>query len=113
MRYLSANHAPKIPNNANCAIFLSKNFYCFNLLGLQIFFGFTFKYKIIHFQSKNLTEKVVLPPNKSKQSAFFLFQAVIGYISSNHGTCYVKNESTGPNSQQHRPPGCLVDLRYL
>ena len=72
---------------------LSTNFYCFNLISLQIFFGFTLnsEYKFIHFQSENTEEKVVLPPNKSKRSAFFSFPAVIGYISSNHGTCYVKN----------------------
>ena len=33
---------------------------------------------------------------KLKQGAFFLFQAVIGYISSNHGTCYIKK-------LEHRP----------
>jgi len=35
--------------------------------------------------------KVVLPANKSKQDAFFPFQAAIGYISSNHGVCYINN----------------------
>ena len=34
-------------------------------------------------------EKVIVPPNKSKEHAFFS-QAVIGDISSNHGAYYVK-----------------------
>ena len=68
MCFSSANYAlffgklcPKNPelcaNYENCTIFLSKNFY--------------FKYKIIHFQTANMGKKVLLPPNKSKQGAFF------------------------------------------
>ena len=43
----------------------------FNLLNLQIFFGFTFKTKLSIFKAKTRGKKVVLPPIKSKQEAFF------------------------------------------
>ena len=31
-------------------------------------------------------------------------QAVIGYVFSNHGVCYIKDCSTGPNAQQYKTP---------
>ena len=51
-----------------------QNFLMFQFIKLAkiLFFGFTFKlYKIIHFQSQNMGEKVVLPPNKLKHFLFF------------------------------------------
>ena len=57
---------------------------------------------MIYFHSKNIGQKIALLPNKSKERAFFLFQAMIGYISFNHSTCCSRNHSTGPNSQKHR-----------
>ena len=61
----------------------------FQFIKLAKLVWFYFYYKIVHFQHEKMGKKVVLPPNKSKQGAF-LFQAVIGYISSNHGSCYIK-----------------------
>ena len=103
MRFFPANYAlffgelcaqnPELcANYANCAIFLSE--------------------KLIHFQSensKNAKKKGFLPPNPSGR--FFLFLAVIGFFSSNHGACYIKSRAHAPNGQQHRTPGmpCLVE----
>ena len=88
MHYFLANYVPKIPDYAN----FKQKFLLFQFHKLANPLWFYSEYKFIHFQSENTEEKVVLPPNKSKRSAFFFFfQAVIGYISSNHGTCYVKN----------------------
>ena len=47
-------------------IFLSQNFWCFNLVSLQIFFGFTFNKKLSIFKVKT-GKKVALPPSESKQ----------------------------------------------
>ena len=46
--------------------------------------------------------------------AFFLFQAVIGFFSSNRGAIYIKTRAHLPNGQHHRMPGmpCLVE-RFL
>ena len=69
MRYFLANYAPKIPDYAN----FKQRFLLFQLIKLANLLWFYSKYKFIHFQSENTGEKVVLPPNKSKQSAFFFF----------------------------------------
>ena len=54
----------------NCTIILNKNFWCFNLLSLQIIFWY-FSFKII--QSKKKGKEGVLLWNKSKQDAIFFF----------------------------------------
>ena len=63
----------------------------------------------INENSKNAKKIGFLPPNPSGR--FFLFLAVIGFFSSNHGACYIKSRAHAPNGQQHRTPGmpCLVE----
>ena len=47
--------------------------------------------------------------NKSEKGAFFLFQAVFGYISSNHNTCYMKELV----HRSQRPVAQKIDLQML
>ena len=48
------------------------------------------------------------------EGRFFLFQAVIGYISSNHGVCHIKKtRAQVPTVSSIERLECLVDLRYL
>ena len=77
------------------------------------FFGFTRNLSI--FKAKTAkTRKRKLFCRQIQTGAFFLFQAVIGFFSSNHGACYIKTRAHAPNGQQHRTPGmpCLVE-RFL
>ena len=66
-----------------------EKFLMFQFIKLANLRRFHFWYKSFHFQSENTGKKVVLSPNKSKKGTFLL-QSVIGYISSNHGTCHIK-----------------------
>ena len=99
MRYFLANCAPKIPNYANCAIFLKRNL-CFNLLSLQSFFGFTF-----------IQNYPVFCRQIHRSRALFSFPSCDWlYLFSNHGACYIKtknkkDQSTVPNGQQHSYSG--------
>ena len=55
---LCAKNPKKCMNYVNCTIFLCKNFSCFNLSSLQIFFGFTFNKKLSIFKVKTLERKL-------------------------------------------------------
>ena len=69
MFFFPANYVPKIPDYANFKHKLL--LFQFNKLANPLWFYS--EYKFIHFQSENTEEKVVLPPSKSKRSAFFFF----------------------------------------
>ena len=69
---------------ANCLMLFKQKFLIFQFINLASSFN-TFPTKLSKAKKKKGKEGVLLQ-NKSKQGAFFLFQAVIGYISFNHGT---------------------------
>ena len=54
------------------------------------FFGFTLNTNLSIFKAKTLEESC-FTAKLIEDGRFFLFQDVIGYISSNHGACYIKN----------------------
>ena len=85
MRYFLANYAPKIPDYAN----FKHKFLLFQFNKLANLLWFYSEYKFIHFQSENTEEKVVLPPNKSKRSAFFFFPSCdrLYFFQSWHVLC--------------------------
>ena len=93
MRYFLANCAPKIPNYANCAIFPKRNL-CFNLLSLQIFFGFTF-----------IQNYPVFCRQIHRSRALFSFPSCDWlYLFSNHGACYIKTKNKKkPEHSSQRP----------
>ena len=81
-----------------------------------IFVGFTFNTNLSIFKAKTRERKLFYHEqiNRSTQALFFLFQAVIGYISSNHGMCYIKKTRAQASSASAvERLECLVDLRYL
>lgn len=85
MDYFLANSAPKIPNYVNCVL-LSIHSACKSSLVLNLIQNYPF--------SKLKQKKEGhFAPNKSKEGNFF-----------NHDACYIKNQNTGPNGQQHRTP---------
>ena len=56
-----------------------------------IFFGFTFKTNLSILKATTREKKLFCRQMNQSRALFVLFQAVIGYISSNHGVCYMKN----------------------
>ena len=80
-------YVPKIPDYAN----FNQKFLLFQFIKLAIFFGFTLNTNLSIFKAKTRERKLFCHQiNRGGALFFFLFQAVIGYISSNHGMCYVK-----------------------
>ena len=77
---------------------LSTNFYCFNLISLQIFFGFTLNTNLSIFKAKTRKRKLFCHQINQSGALFFLFQAVIGYISSNHGRVMLKTRAQVPTA---------------
>ena len=113
------NYAPKIPNYAwimqiahYCTIFLSQNFFCFNLVSLQIFFGFTLNTNYPFSKCKH-GNKVVLPWNKSKQGPFFFPSCDWLYFFHSWHELYKKTRTQFPMASSTERLECLVDLRYL
>lgn len=85
-------------NSALCELrnIFRRKFQLFSLLSLQVFFFFFYtKLSILKLKRKHGKHSCAELcgkkwQNKSEKGAFFLFQAVFGYISSNHNTCYMK-----------------------
>lgn len=87
---LSAKNLELCPTYANVTILrniFNENFYCFNILSLQIFFGFSVKKKLSIFKARTRARELFcLQINRNW--ALFVF-----------GACVRK---ASPNGQQHR-----------
>ena len=79
MRYLTANYAPKIPNYAR----IVQYFYA-KIFNVQIFFGLTFIMQNYPFSKRKQGKESRFAAKHIEAGHFFLFQAVIGYVSSNY-----------------------------
>ena len=105
MCHFLVHYTSKIPNYLNCAI-------------LEIFWADFF----LMFQFLKLVNLLIqyYPFSKGKNGKespfaaehiqagrFLLFQAMIGYISSNHGACYIKQTEHRSQRPAARTPGML------
>ena len=113
MCYFLANYVPKTLNYANCTIFLSENFKCFNLLSLQIFFGSTFKCKIIHFQSQTRERKSFCHQIHRGRARFSFPSCDWLYFFQSQQASYKRTRAQVPTASSVECQECLVDLRYL
>ena len=79
-------------------ILLGQNFSCFDFLSLEMYFGFTFNTKLSIFEAKTRERKLYYRQINRIRLIFFIFQAVIAYISSNHGACHIKATEQVPTA---------------
>ena len=98
-------------NYVTCAIFLSKNFSCFNLLSLQIF-GFNFNAKLSIFKGKNTGKLLCCLINPSRVFSSFPSCDWL-YFFHSQWLLYKKTRAQLPMASSIERLGCLVDLRHL